>query len=61
MLVINKNGEKHFYEINKIKEIDDILGTSLNRSSTSLTDNIVPSSNNDVNTTTKYSMQESEK
>ena len=57
---IDSNDNKHFYEINKIKEVDDILGTSLNRSSTSLTDNIIPSSNKDVNTTTKYSMQEPE-
>ena len=29
---IDSNGNKHFYEINKIKEVDDISGTILNRS-----------------------------
>lgn len=57
---IDSNENKHFYEINKIKEVNDILGTSLNRSSTSLTNNIVPFSKENVNSTIKYSMQESE-
>lgn len=57
---IDGNGNKHFYEINKIKEIDDILGKNLNRSSTSFIKDSIPSSSKDVNTTTKYSMQESE-
>lgn len=57
---IDGNGNKHFYEINKIKEIDDILGKNLNRSSTSFIKDSIPSSSKDVNTTTKYSIQESE-
>lgn len=57
---IDSDGNKHFYEINKIKEIDDISGKNLNRSSTSSINNSITSSNNDVNTTTKYSIQESE-
>lgn len=57
---VDSNGNKHFYEINKIKELDDISGTSLNRSSnSSINDSIAPQ-NSDVNTTTKYSIQESE-
>ena len=43
------NGNKHFYEINKIKEVDDISGTSLNRSSTSLSNNRLPSTQKNVN------------
>lgn len=57
---IDGNGNKHFYEINKIKEIDDISGKNLNRSSTSFIKDSIPSSSKDVNTSTKYSMQESE-
>lgn len=55
---IDSNGNKHFYEINKIKEVTDISGTSLNRSITSsITSSITPSKT-DVNP--KYSMQESD-
>ena len=58
---IDSNGNKHFYEINKIKEVDDISGTSLNRSSASLSTNSIPTSYNNVNTTNNNnSMQESE-
>lgn len=55
---IDSNGNKHFYEINKIKELDDISGTSLNRSSNSSINSITPT-NEDVNTT-KHSMQKFE-
>lgn len=59
---IDSNGNKHFYEINKIKEVDDISGTSLNRSSTSLSNNSLPLPQKNVNSQPlqKYSMQESE-
>ena len=56
---IDGNGDKHFYEINKIKEIDDISGKNLNRSSTSFIKDSIPSSNENVNTT-KYSIQNNE-
>lgn len=56
---IDSNGNRHFYEINKIKEVSDISGTSLNRSDTSSIDNSIASMNENVNTT-KYSMQKSE-
>ena len=57
---IDINGNKHFYEINKIKEVDDISGTSLNRSSTSLSTNSLPSTKQNVNSKPlqKYFMQE---
>ncbi len=48
---VDSNGNKHFYEINKIKEVDDVSETSLNNSSTSLSTNSIPTSNNNVNTT----------
>ena len=59
---IDSNGNKHFYEINKIKEVDDISGTSLNRSPISLSNNSLPSTQQNVNSQPlqKYSMQESE-
>lgn len=57
---IDSDGNKHFYEINKIKEVDDISGKNLNRSSASSINNSIASGNKDVNTTAKYSMQESE-
>ena len=56
---VDSNGNKHFYEINKIKELDDISGTSLNRSSNSSINSSIAPQNSDVNTSTKYSMQES--
>nr|DAL16307.1 MAG TPA_asm: Large polyvalent protein associated domain 38 [Caudoviricetes sp.] len=56
---IDSNGNRHFYEINKIKEVSDISGTSLNRSDTSSIDNSIASTNENVNTT-EYSMQKSE-
>ena len=43
------NGNKHFYEINKIKEVDDISGTSLNRSFTYLSNNRLPSTQKNIN------------
>ena len=46
---VDGKGNKHFYEINKIKEANDILGTSLNRSSASSINNIIPSEQNYVN------------
>lgn len=55
---IDSNGNKHFYEINKIKEVDDISGTSLNRSSASLSNNSITPSRSNVNTTNQ-SMQNS--
>ena len=57
---IDSDGNKHFYEINKIKEVDDISGKNLNRSSASSINNSIASGNKDVNTTAKYSIQESE-
>ena len=47
---------------NTIKEVDDISGTSLNRSSTSLSNNSLPLPQKNVNSQPlqKYSMQESE-
>lgn len=45
---IDSNGNKHFYEINKIKEVADILGTSLNRSTTSI-NNIIPQTQKNIN------------
>lgn len=55
---IDSNGNKHFYEINNIKETS-ILGTSLDNR-TGFYNNSIPSTNTDVNTTTKYSIQESD-
>ena len=46
---IDSNGNKHFYEINKIKEVDDISGTSLNRSFTYLSNNRLPSTQKNIN------------
>lgn len=46
---IDSNQNKHFYEINKIREVADISGTSLNRSTTSLIKNSIPSNDNVVN------------
>ena len=46
---IDSNGHKHFYEINKIKEVDDISGTSLNRSFTYLSNNRLPSTQKNIN------------
>ena len=59
-IVVDSNGNKNFYEINKIEEVDDILGTSLNCSSTSSINNSIEPTKEDVNTTNKYSMQENE-
>lgn len=55
---LDSNNNKHFYEINKIREIDDISRTSLNGSSTSLLKYSIPSSDGTVNT--QY-MQNNEK
>ena len=58
---IDKNGEKHFYEINKI-HTTSVSSVSTNKFSSmdSIKNNIAPNKN-DVNTTTKYSMQGIEK
>lgn len=55
---IDNDGNKHFYEINNIKKTS-ISGTSLNNR-TGLSNNSILPTNKDVNSTTKYSMQESE-
>lgn len=55
---LDSNNNKHFYEINKIRETDDISRTSLNSSSTSLFEYSIPSSDSTVNN--QY-MQNSEK
>ncbi len=46
---LDSNNNKHFYEINKIRETDDISRTSLNSSSTSLFEYSIPSSDSTVN------------
>ena len=46
---LDSNNNKHFYEINKIRETDDISRTSLNSSSTSLFKYSIPSSDGTVN------------
>lgn len=56
---VDKNGEKHFYEINKI-HTTSVSSVSTNKfSSTDSIKNSIASIKDDVNTT-KYSMQESE-
>ena len=58
---IDKNGNKHFYEINKIKKTSGILGTSPNNP-TGFSANNVSQSNNNVksNTSTRYSISKVE-
>lgn len=51
---IDSDGNKHFYEINKIKEIDDISGKNLNRSSTSSINNSITPDNQTVNTSVDF-------
>lgn len=46
---LDSNNNKHFYEINKRRETDDISRTSLNSSSTSLFKYSIPSSDGTVN------------
>lgn len=55
---IDSNGNKHFYEINNIKETS-ILGTSLDNR-TDFSNKSITNSNENVNTT-KYSIQNNEK
>lgn len=57
---IDKNGNKHFYEINKI-HFTGISSVSTNsQRKMDFINNSIASANKDVNTTTKYYMQESE-
>lgn len=57
---IDKDGNKHFYEINKI-HFTGISSVSMNsQHKVDSINNSIPSQNSDVNTTTKYSIQESE-
>lgn len=56
---IDKDGNKHFYEINKI-HFTGISSVSTNRQhKTDFINNSIAPTKNDVNTNTKYSMQES--
>ncbi len=57
---IDKNGNKHFYEINKIHTTSNSHVSASKSSSTDFINNSIASQNKDVNTTTKYSMQEYE-
>ena len=56
---VDKNGEKHFYEINKIHTTSVSSGSTNKFSSTDSIKNSIAPIKDDVNTT-KYSMQESE-
>lgn len=57
---VDKNGNKHFYEINKIHTTSSsYVSTNKSSSMDSINNSIAPTKN-DVNTTTKYSIQESE-
>lgn len=55
---IDKNNNKHFYEINKIHTTSNSYVSTNKSSSTDSINNSIPSSNENVNTT-KYSIQES--
>ena len=57
---IDKNGNKHFYEINKIHTTSNSHVSASKSSSIDSINNSIPSSNKDVNTTTEYSIQENE-
>lgn len=57
---VDKNGNKHFYEINKIHTTSRSYVSTNKSSSTDSINNSITPQNEDVNTT-KYSMQESEK
>lgn len=56
---IDKDGNKHFYEINKI-HTTSLSSFSTNTSSSVNTNNSIASDNQNVNTTTKYSIQKYE-
>jgi len=53
---IDNNGKKHFYEVNNIQKTSGISDVSPNRPTGSYS-NTIPLSNENVNTTTNYSMQ----
>lgn len=57
---VDKNGNKHFYEINKIHTTSNSHVSASKSSSTDSINNSIAPTKNDVNTTTKYSIQESE-
>lgn len=57
---VDKEGNKHFYEINKIHTTSNSYVSTNKSSSTDSIKNSITSQSEDVNTTTKYSMQESE-
>lgn len=57
---VDKNGNKHFYEINKIHTTSNSHVSASKSSSTDSINNSISPTKNDVNTTTKYSIQESE-
>lgn len=69
---VDNKGEKHFYELNKIKKVDDILAqkspnrssTSINNSITNLKEDVNTINNNymlnNSNNTSKYSLNEEE-
>lgn len=57
---VDKEGNKHFYEINKIHTTSNSYVSTNKSSSTDSIKNSITSQSEDVNTSTKYSMQESE-
>lgn len=57
---VDKEGNKHFYEINKIHTTSNSYVSTNKSSSTDSIKNSITSQSENVNTTTKYSMQESE-
>lgn len=57
---IDKNGKKHFYEINKIHTTSDLYVSTSKSSSMNSINNSIASVKKDVNTTNKYSMQNGE-
>lgn len=57
---VDKEGNKHFYEINKIHTTSNSYVSTNKSSSTDSIKNSITPQNEDVNNTTKYSMQESE-
>lgn len=57
---VDKEGNKHFYEINKIHTTSNSYVSTNKSSSTDSIKSSITSQSEDVNTSTKYSMQESE-
>lgn len=55
---MDKNGNKHFYETNKIHTMSNSHVSASKSNSTDSINNSIPFKNNDINTTTKYSIQE---